>query len=51
LAAAHPAQLKRGEFATEWEKLEKAHKKDVLNALRNTRDATNPHGITSVNNW
>jgi uncharacterized protein involved in type VI secretion and phage assembly len=39
-ARSNPGQVKRGESATEWEALEKAHKKEVLDAVRNTRNAS-----------
>jgi hypothetical protein len=32
-ATNHPDELKRGESATEWEALERAHKKEILDAL------------------
>jgi hypothetical protein len=32
-ATTHLASIKRGESATEWEALEKAHKKEILEAI------------------
>lgn len=32
-ATNHPAEPKRSEYATEWEALERAHKKEILDAL------------------
>nr|WP_229473973.1 HET-C-related protein [Pseudoduganella lurida] len=39
-ARRNPAQLKRGESATEWEALEKAHKKEVLDTIANAGKAS-----------
>lgn len=39
-AKKNPAYVKRGESATEWEALEKAHKKAVLDGIRNAGKAS-----------
>jgi type VI secretion system VgrG family protein len=39
-AKKNPANVKRGESATEWEALEKAHKKEVLDGIRNAGKAS-----------
>lgn len=39
-AQRNPIQVKRGESATEWEALEKAHKKEVLDTINNMGKAS-----------
>ena len=36
-AKKHPKEVKRGESATEWEAIEKAHKKEVLDSINRTK--------------
>jgi hypothetical protein len=36
-AKRHPQEVKRGESATEWEALEKAHKKEVLDSIERAK--------------
>jgi hypothetical protein len=39
-AAKHPQEIKRGESSTEWEALEKAHKKEILDTINKSRKNT-----------
>ena len=38
-AKRHPQEVKRGESATEWEALEKAHKKEILDSINSAKKA------------